>query len=136
MKKIIFLFLFALLLFTVGMLAQDTQRKTVVQDSLRQKKINMPKFPGGQIGLINYLSQNVVYPKEAIKDSISGKVILRFIVGKNGEISNVEVTKPLFPACDNEAVRVVKAMPKWEPGSLDGKNIPVIYTLPLVFRPN
>ncbi len=136
MKKIVFLFLFASLLSNILAIAQDTERQDVVQDILKQKKIKMPQFPGGEIGLINYLSKHVRYPKEAVRDSISGKVIHRFTVGKDGEIVDVEVIKPLFPACDDEAVRVVNAMPKWKPGSLDGQNISVVYTLPLVFKPN
>lgn len=94
----------------------------------------MPSFPGGMGSLMRYLSRNVKYPVEAEENGIQGSVITTFIVEKDGSISEVEVKKSVFPALDAEAVRVVKAMPKWNPGKQNGKPVRVQYTIPVSFR--
>ena len=94
----------------------------------------MPRFPGGDAALLKWLSDNIIYPEEAAKQGIQGRVIVRFVVSPDGSIENVEVLKSLDPLCDNEAIRVVKAMPKWIPGKQNGKSVYVYYTLPIVFR--
>jgi len=65
---------------------------------------------------------------------IEGRVIIRFVVSKNGEVGSVEVIRSLDPSCDKEASRVVKMMPKWIPGRQNGRSVPVYYTIPIVFR--
>jgi protein TonB len=74
------------------------------------------------------------YPTIAAENGIQGRVTLRFVVSKTGEITDVNIIKGLDPSCDKEAVRVVKTMPKWIPGKQNGRNVPVYYTLPVVFR--
>lgn len=94
----------------------------------------MPRFPGGETELMQYLSKNIRYPKDAAENGIQGRVILRYIVGKTGKIRDVVVLKGLSPTCDAEAIRVVKAMPDWTPGRQNGKAVSVYYTLPISYR--
>ena len=94
----------------------------------------MPEFPGGQEALMKFLSESVKYPKEASKDGVQGRVVVQFVVEKDGSISEVEVVKKVNEHLDAEAVRVVNAMPKWKPGKQKGENVRVKYTLPISFR--
>ncbi len=94
----------------------------------------MPSFPGGMSALMNYLNNNIKYPVIAEENGIQGRVIVQFIVGKDGHISNVKVAKSVDPSLDKEAVRVVKSMPKWIPGKQNGQAVTVRYTLPVTFR--
>ena len=94
----------------------------------------MPSFPGGQAKLMDYLSENIRYPKELAETCIQGRVIVTFVVEKDGSISDVKVVKSLDPLLDKEAVRVVSAMPKWYPGKQNGVTYRVRYTLPVTFR--
>jgi len=75
-----------------------------------------PKFPGGEKALINYVNENTIYPLPAIKDSIEGKVLVRFAVDVDGSTNNIQIFRSVRDDIDNECIRVVKAMPKWEPG--------------------
>ena len=93
----------------------------------------MPQYPGGVGKLMEYVSMNVRYPKEAESKSIQGRVIITFVVEKDGSITDAEVIKSVDPALDAEALRVVKAMPKWTPGKQEGKPIRVKYTMPITF---
>ena len=94
----------------------------------------MPSFPGGQRALYEYLSRNTRYPEELGESCIQGRVIVTFVVEKDGGISNVKVAKSLHPLLDKEAVRVVSSMPKWCPGKQNGVTYRVKYTLPVTFR--
>jgi protein TonB len=96
----------------------------------------MPQFGDGPEDLMRYLSKNTVYPPNARENTIEGRVVLQFVVGVDGKISQIEVLKKLGWGCDEEAVRVVKSMPDWRPGKQNGKAIPVRYTLPFVFKLN
>lgn len=92
-----------------------------------------PEFPGGKKEMRNYLSANIVYPKKARKKGIEGKVIIEFVVNKKGEIINEAVFKGINSLLDNEALRVVKEMPRWKAGKQDGKKINVKMLLPVNF---
>ena len=94
----------------------------------------MPSFPGGPEKLFEYLKQHMRYPKAAEKDSIEGRVIVSFIVEKNGKLTNFKVVKSPDPSLSKEALRVAKSMPKWNPGKDYGKPVRVKYTLPITFR--
>ena len=94
----------------------------------------MPDFPGGPAELMKYLSTNVKYPEEAYSKGIEGRVILTFIVEKDGSISNVKVIKSVSEEIDAEAIRVIESMPKWKPGTQSGKAVRVKYTIPVTFR--
>lgn len=94
----------------------------------------MPQYPGGNSEMMRYLSNNIKYPAISAENGIEGRVILKFVVGKDGSISNVRVLKGLDSSCDKEAVRVVKSMQKWIPGRQNGHPIAVNYTLPVMFK--
>ena len=92
-----------------------------------------PCFPGGNGALNKWLSSNIRYPESAQKQGVQGRVVVKFIVEKDGSVSNVEVVKSASPELDAEAVRVIKAMPNWTPGKNNGKLIRVYFTLPITF---
>ena len=94
----------------------------------------MPSFPGGMKAMMDYLARNIRYPADAKKNLLEGRVILQFIVDKKGRLSDVKVVRSVEPSLDAEAVRVVKAMPRWNPGMQNGKAVKVRYTLPVNFR--
>lgn len=94
----------------------------------------MPEFPGGLAKMYEFLRENIQYPQVAKDNSIEGKVYLRFIVDEKGRISNVVVLRSVGGGCDEEALRVVKAMPRWKPGRQRGKPVRVQYTLPVHFE--
>jgi len=94
----------------------------------------MPIFPGGNTELLNNISRQLNYPGNARRNGIQGKVICRFIVTKTGRIEKPEVVRSLDPACDKEALRVLRSMPRFIPGKQNGVNVDVYYTLPVIFR--
>ncbi|SIT95050.1 outer membrane transport energization protein TonB [Pontibacter indicus] len=93
----------------------------------------MPEFPGGEGEMMKYLGKNIRYPAAAQRAGVEGLVVLSFVVSRTGEISEIEVVKSLGSGTDEEAVRVVKTMPKWSPGKQNGRSVPVRYTLPVRF---
>ncbi len=94
----------------------------------------MPTFPGGDGKLMEWLSKNIKYPAVAEENGVQGRVIVRFVVGKDGSISNASVVRSVDPSLDKEALRVVKAMPRWIPGKQNGAAVPVWFTLPVTFQ--
>lgn len=110
------------------------QSKKIANDKVLEKAEVMPQFPGGDQAMMKFVSENVQYPEEAKEKEISGRVMVGFIVEKDGSISDVKVVKGIGGGCDEEAVRVVKAMPKWKPGKQDGKTVRVSYTMPFFFK--
>lgn len=93
-----------------------------------------PSFPGGQGALMSWLRDNIKYPVIAAENGIEGRVIVQFVVSKNGSISDVRVARGVDPSLDKEAVRVVSSMPKWTPGRQNGTTVNVRYTLPVTFK--
>lgn len=93
----------------------------------------MPEFPGGPEALMNFMQDNIKYPRMAREDKISGRVIVSFIVEKDGSIDDVNVLQSVDRSLDAEAVRVVKAMPKWKPAFVEGKPVRVQFNLPVKF---
>lgn len=94
----------------------------------------LPQFPGGVNKLMQYLVQNVRYPKQSQQNPAEGRVLVQFVVEKDGKISNVKVVKHMDTELDAEAKRVVKKMPKWTPGLEDGEKTRVMYVLPINFK--
>ena len=94
----------------------------------------MPSFPGGNGALMSYLSSNIKYPVVAQENGVQGRVIVAFVVERDGSISDVKVARSVDPSLDREAQRVVKSMPKWKPGKQNGSAVRVKYTVPVVFR--
>ncbi len=93
-----------------------------------------PRYPGGDESRLYYLRQHIRYPEAALKGFIQGVVMVTFIVETDGSLSNVEVTRKIGGGCDEEAVRVTKAMPRWEPGKRNGRPVRVIVRMPIVFK--
>ena len=94
----------------------------------------MPSFPGGQGALMSYLASNIKYPVVAQENGVQGRVIVSFVVERDGSISDVKVARSVDPSLDREAQRVVKSMPRWSPGKQNGSTVRVKYTVPVVFR--
>ena len=94
----------------------------------------MPQFPGGPAALMEFLSKNVKYPQEAYKNGIQGRVIVTFVINKDGSISDAKVVKSVAPQLDEEALRVVHSMPNWIPGRQNGEPVNVKYTVPITFK--
>ena len=114
--------------------AQVTNESNPQSETIYKSVEQMPMFPGGEIELIKYLSQNIQYPPEAAKNNVQGRVILQFVVDKTGQVGEVKVVRSVSEELDAEAVRVVKTLPKFEPGRQDGKPVAVWYTLPVSFN--
>ena len=96
--------------------------------------MDAPGFPSGEEAFYKYLSENITYPQQAKDAGIQGRVVVGFVVMDDGSIVNVEVVRGIGGGCDEEAVRVVKAMPKWKPAIYNGKPVNVHYSLPITFK--
>jgi len=134
MKKVLFLLIATLMSATT-----ITAQKTVVSNKQSKETAfdvveKMPEYPGGQMQMMTFLMENMKYPKEAQSKKIEGRVIVTFIVEKDGMVTEAEVVKSVYPALDEEALRVVSIMPKWQPGMQKGKPVRVKYTIPITFR--
>ncbi|WP_321438745.1 TonB family protein [uncultured Bacteroides sp.] len=114
---------------------------TQANDSTKPKKEDvytavevMPQFPGGEKALLKYIASNLKYPVQSQENKIEGKVYIRFIVTEKGNITKVTVMRSLDQYCNEEALRVIKEMPKWTPGKQNGKNVSVYYVIPIMFK--
>lgn len=94
----------------------------------------MPQFPGGETVLLKYLQENIVYPPQALKDSVQGRVVVRFVIDHLGYVGEVEVVSSVHELLDAEAVRVVKTLPRFAPGRISGKAVSEWLTLPVTFK--
>ena len=111
----------------------------VVEDDVVEQEIfkiveEMPSFPGGEAKLMEFVGKNIKYPQIARETGIQGRVCVNFVVEPDGSVSNVSVLRGIGGGCDEEAMRVVKSMPKWKPGKQRGKAVRVQYMLPVNFR--
>lgn len=113
---------------------KDIKTKKVENDSIYNIVEVMPEFPGGMDQMANYLSENIKYPEEAKDKGISGRVFISFVIEKDGSVSSAKVMRGVGGGCDEEALRVVNAMPKWKPGLMKGKPVRVSYMLPINFK--
>ena len=111
----------------------DAVQEVVEEEPILQFAPVQPEFPGGMEGLSAFLKQNTKYPPAAYEARVQGTVLVEFVVEKDGSVSKVRVISSLFPACDEEAMRVVKSMPKWKPGESNNKKVRVFYSVPFVF---
>ena len=94
----------------------------------------MPQFPGGDAALMKYLSNNINYPQIAMENGVQGRVIVQFVVTKNGTVGEVKVIRSVDRDLDKEAVRLCKSLPKFIPGKMNGQAVNVWYTLPITFK--
>ncbi|AWW00589.1 energy transducer TonB [Arcticibacterium luteifluviistationis] len=93
-----------------------------------------PEFPGGTSEMYKYINSKIKYPPAAQRANISGRVFVKFVVEKDGSIGKIDVLKGIGFGCDEEAVRVIKSMPKWNPGRQNGKNVRVFFTMPVFYQ--
>lgn len=117
-------------------IAELEEQKVIIEEKPQIFTIveQMPSFPGGEAEMMKFIGSNLRYPVVAQESGIQGRVTVRFVVTKEGNIDQVEVVRGIDPSCDREAMRVVKSMPKWTPGRQNGKSVPVYFTLPILFR--
>ncbi|HTK20103.1 MAG TPA: energy transducer TonB [Mucilaginibacter sp.] len=133
MKKILLI----ICLSTFAMLAKAQVNDTSANNDPNKvwiKVDRVPQFPGGFVHLMDYLTTNMKYPDEAKKNGISGKVFVAFVVEKDGSLTDIKVIKSVSPELDEEAVRLMKESPKWQPGSAEGVPCRVRYSLPVNFE--
>jgi protein TonB len=119
-------------------IADLRDHQVIVQETAEEKPFvtaeQMPSFPGGDTELMKYLNANLKYPTIAQENNIQGRVTVRFVVRKDGTVSDVQILRGLDTSCDKEAKRVIEKMPKWLPGMQNGRAVPVYFTLPVVFK--
>lgn len=115
-------------------IAPVVETETVVEDIIHVSVEVMPEFPGGTAALMKYLGSHIKYPTISQETGSQGKVIVQFVVDRDGTISNPEVVRGVDPHLDKEAIRVISSMPKWTPGVQNGKKVRVKYTVPVSFR--
>ena len=94
----------------------------------------MPRYVGGEMAMNEFIAKNLKFPEERMDDNIIGKVYVRFVVSKDGDVKDAQIMRSLDVAFDKEALRVVNSMPKWIPGKQDGVNVPVYYIVPIAFK--
>ena len=125
--------LFIALFLCLPLFAQKESIPRIDSEGVYLVPDEMPKFPGGMQAMMKYLSTNVKYPLEAQKKGVSGRVIIQFVVMEDGTLGQEKVVRGVDPLLDEEALRVVKAMPKWTPGVADGNTVKVRFTIPVMF---
>ena len=108
--------------------------KTEVETKIFEVVEQMPSFPGGDAALMKYLQENVKYPVVAQENGVQGRVVISFVVERDGSITDVKVARSVDPSLDREAQRVVKSMPNWIPGKQNGSAVRVKYNVPVSFR--
>lgn len=115
--------------------ASDIQLNTKQNDDKPVYGVEqMPQFPGGVEEMLKFIRDNLRYPNEVGEIDVEGRVTIRFVVNRNGDVTDVTIIRGLEPSFDKEAIRIVKMMPRWIPGRQNGRNVPVYYTLPIVFK--
>lgn len=127
---------------TTGNGNADVAGAKIIQEKVSEQDVsseifvvveNQPEFPGGTSAMMKFLSDSIRYPVEAAKNKVQGRVIANFVVTKDGSINEVNIVRGVDPLLDAEAVRVIKSMPAWKPGTQRGKPVNVRFTLPIVF---
>lgn len=134
MKRLMILSLMALCGFTTLMAQKTVVSQKEQQDEVFSVVEQMPSFPGGDMAMMEFLRDNMKYPADAEKQKVEGRVVVQFIVEKDGSLSHVNVLRSAFPSLDEEAVRVVESMPRWEPGIQKGHPVRVKYVIPITFK--
>ena len=112
------------------------EEQVTVEEVIFQVVEDEPEFPGGMEALYKYLGESIKYPALAKENNIEGRVYVTFVVEKDGSIANPRILRDIGGGCGQEAIRVVKVMPKWKPGKQRGKNVRVQFNLPVSFKLN
>jgi len=113
---------------------KPVEKPKEVKEEIFRSVEQMPQFPGGDAALMKYLSSHIQYPAMAAENNVQGKVILQFVVEKDGRVGEVKVARSVDKDLDKEAIRVVKSLPKFTPGRQNGQAVRVWYTLPVTFK--
>jgi protein TonB len=111
-------------------LEEEVDEIEVVSFNMVEQK---PIYPGGDIALLKFISDSTKYPEEALQNAISGKVYVQFVIDAEGYVTNVQIAKGVAPILDQEAIRVIKLMPRWTPGEQRGKPVSVSFVVPINF---
>ena len=114
--------------------APEVVEEEVVEQEIFQIVEEMPSYPGGDKALMEYIAKNIKYPQIARESGIQGRVFVGFVVEPDGHVSNVKLLRGIGGGCDEEAMRVIKSMPKWKPGKQRGKAVRVSYQIPVMFK--
>ena len=114
--------------------APEVVEEEVVEQEIFQIVEEMPSFPGGEGKLLEYVATHIKYPQIARETGIQGRVFVGFVVEPDGSISNVKLLRGIGGGCDEEAMRVIKSLPKWKPGKQRGKAVRVSYQIPVLFK--
>jgi protein TonB len=114
--------------------APEVVEEEVVEQEIFQIVEEMPSFPGGEAKLMEFVAKNIKYPQIARETGIQGRVFVGFVVEPDGSISNVKLLRGIGGGCDEEAMRVIKSLPKWKPGKQRGKAVRVSYQIPVFFK--
>ncbi|MFN0188716.1 MAG: energy transducer TonB [Bacteroidia bacterium] len=133
MKKLLFILMFSL---PFAGFAQQLPERDPSDENVFIAVETMPEFPGGTTAMMEYLSNSVKYPSDALAVKITGKVFVSFVINEKGKVTDVKVLRGIGTSCDKEAVRVVSEMPDWKPGIQNDETVKVKYTLPVVFKLN
>lgn len=133
MKKTFLLTLAALLTFSCAQAGEISETLMPEKEQASEKPDVLPEYPGGPSKMIEFLCENIKYPKEAAERGEQGTVYVHFVVNTDGSITDISVARSVSKVLDEAAVEVVKKMPKWVPGKSKGKNVRVEYMLPITF---
>jgi TonB family protein len=114
--------------------AEAPREAKVDENGVHQVCEEMPEFPGGMAECMKYLSKNINYPEDCKKEGIQGRVIVQFVVDKDGSIKDPTIARGVHPSLDKEALRVLSSMPNWKPGKQKGEAVKVRYTIPVMFK--
>ncbi|MBR2379173.1 MAG: energy transducer TonB [Bacteroidaceae bacterium] len=107
---------------------------SMAMNVVAQEREQLPQFPGGDTELMNFVAQNLVYPEQAIKDKVQGRVIVEMVIETTGEVVDAKILRSVSPECDAEVLRIVRLMPKWTPGYKDGEPVRTTFVLPVIFK--
>lgn len=141
--RITFLLTAYLICIAANAVAQDVQTINDVQKSPSDTTIydnlsadERPQYPGGDAAILRFIAQNLKYPVTAMEQGVQGRVVVDFVVEKDGSMSNVKVVRSVDSALDKEAIRVVRGLSRFTPGTKNGQPVRARYTLPITFRMN
>lgn len=115
---------------TVSLAQEEVQEDNTVYTAVDEA----PVFEGGTIGISQFIGTNLKTPKKAIQDNVTGVVVAQFIIEKDGSMSDINITSSLTPECDQIVIDMLRKMPKWTPGRKEGKEVRVLYTMPVSFK--
>ncbi|UKN02151.1 energy transducer TonB [Paracrocinitomix mangrovi] len=132
LKQVLFTFI-VVIAFTQTTLANDFPPDTSKSEMVYDMPEQMPEFPGGSDAMERFIIDNIKYPPLAKEKRIQGKVYVQFIVEKDGQLTEIKIRRGAHELLDQEAIRVIKLMPEWKPGSMRGRTVRTRYTVPITF---